>query len=286
MFFTRRPRPGRGRVREKEALLCTRAPAGAALQRRRRITTFRRSSSIQPPDMNRTELSRIQSWSILCGAALMLSLAMGMRQSLGLFQPQIIRDVGVTAAAVLARDRDPEHRLGVDQPFVGMLADRWGTRPIAVAGVLAYAAGLGLAIVARSPCDVDARVRRLHRPGAVVHRLQHRDEGHLAHGLAGAAQRRRWARSRRSARSADGRRAAGAGAADQPRLAGRADRLPRPGRGDAAGGLVGRRAPTGSASRRTARRSRSARPCARRPGIPATSSWRSPSSFAGCSWCS
>jgi len=35
--------------------------------------------------MNRSELTPLQTWSILCGAALMLSLAMGMRQSLGLF---------------------------------------------------------------------------------------------------------------------------------------------------------------------------------------------------------
>ena len=101
--------------------------------------------------MKRNELSRLQSWSILCGAALMLSLAMGMRQSLGLFQPQIIRDVGVTAAQFSLAIAIQNIVWGLTQPFVGMLADRWGTRPIAVAGVLAYAAGLGLAIVARSP---------------------------------------------------------------------------------------------------------------------------------------
>jgi len=101
--------------------------------------------------MNRTELSRLQSWSILGGAALMLSLAMGMRQSLGLFQPQIIRDVGVTAAQFSLAIAIQNIVWGLTQPFVGMLADRWGARPIAVAGVLTYAAGLALAIVARSP---------------------------------------------------------------------------------------------------------------------------------------
>ena len=47
--------------------------------------------------MERNELTRLQGWSILCGAALMLSLAMGMRQSWGLFQPHVIREVGLTA---------------------------------------------------------------------------------------------------------------------------------------------------------------------------------------------
>ncbi len=101
--------------------------------------------------MNRTELSRVQSVSILCGAALMLSLAMGMRQSLGLFQPQLIRDVGITAAQFSLAIAIQNIVWGLTQPFIGMLADRWGARPIAVAGVLAYAAGIALAIVARSP---------------------------------------------------------------------------------------------------------------------------------------
>ena len=90
--------------------------------------------------MNRNELSRVQSVSILCGAALMLSLAMGMRQSLGLFQPQMIRDVGITAAQFSLAIAIQNIVWGVTQPFIGMLADRWGARPIAVVGVLAYAA--------------------------------------------------------------------------------------------------------------------------------------------------
>lgn len=43
-------------------------------------------------------LSQWQSVSILSGAAIMLSLAMGMRQSLGLFMQPITRDIGISAA--------------------------------------------------------------------------------------------------------------------------------------------------------------------------------------------
>ena len=100
--------------------------------------------------MQRSQLSPLQSVSILAGAALMLSLAMGMRQSLGLFQPQMIRDVGVTAAQFSLAIAIQNIVWGLTQPFVGMAADRWGTRPVAAAGVLTYAAGIGLAIVAQS----------------------------------------------------------------------------------------------------------------------------------------
>ena len=48
--------------------------------------------------MKKTDLSPAQIWSILGGAAIMLSLAMGMRQSFGLLQPHMIRDIGITAA--------------------------------------------------------------------------------------------------------------------------------------------------------------------------------------------
>ena len=100
--------------------------------------------------MDRSQLSSAQTLSILGGAALMLSLAMGMRQSLGLFQPQMVRDIGVTAAQFSLAIAIQNIVWGLTQPFVGMAADRWGARPVAVAGVLTYAAGIGLAIVAQS----------------------------------------------------------------------------------------------------------------------------------------
>jgi len=100
--------------------------------------------------MNRSDLRPVQSWAILCGAAAMLSLAMGMRQSLGLFQPQMIRDVGITAAQFSLAIAVQNIVWGLTQPFVGMAADRWGARPIAVGGVLVYALGFGVAVVAHS----------------------------------------------------------------------------------------------------------------------------------------
>jgi predicted MFS family arabinose efflux permease len=100
--------------------------------------------------MKQTDLSGAQRWAILGGAAVMLSLAMGMRQSLGLFQPHLIRDIGITAADFSLALAVQNILWGGTQPFVGMLADRYGARPVMVGGVLVYAAGLALSVVATS----------------------------------------------------------------------------------------------------------------------------------------
>jgi predicted MFS family arabinose efflux permease len=100
--------------------------------------------------MKQKDLTSVQSWLILGGAAMMLSLAMGMRQSFGLFQPSMIRGIGITAADFSLALAIQNIVWGATQPFVGMLADRHGTRPVAVGGVLIYAAGLVLMLVAKS----------------------------------------------------------------------------------------------------------------------------------------
>jgi hypothetical protein len=45
-----------------------------------------------------TASTRYQTRSILIGAAVLLSLGMGLRQSLGLFLPPVTRDLALTAA--------------------------------------------------------------------------------------------------------------------------------------------------------------------------------------------
>lgn len=101
--------------------------------------------------MKRHELTRAQSWAILGGAAVMLSLAMGMRQSWGLFQPHMIRDIGLTAADFSLAIAIQNIVWGITQPFVGILADRHGVKPVAIFGVAIYAAGILLSIFAHSP---------------------------------------------------------------------------------------------------------------------------------------
>ena len=49
---------------------------------------------------------------ILIGASVSMSLALGMRQCLGLFLPPMTHDLGLTASDFTIADRRAEHRLG------------------------------------------------------------------------------------------------------------------------------------------------------------------------------
>lgn len=92
--------------------------------------------------MKKTDLSPAQIWRILGGAAIMLSLAMGMRQSFGLLQPHMIRDIGITAADFSLAVALQNIVWGATQPIVGIWADKYGTRPVALLGVVIYIIGL------------------------------------------------------------------------------------------------------------------------------------------------
>lgn len=92
--------------------------------------------------MKKTDLTPLQVGSILGGAAIMLSLAMGMRQSFGLLQPHMIRDIGITAADFSLAVALQNIVWGATQPIVGIWADKYGTRPVALLGVVIYIIGL------------------------------------------------------------------------------------------------------------------------------------------------
>ena len=92
--------------------------------------------------MKKTDLTPLQIGSILGGAAIMLSLAMGMRQSFGLLQPHMIRDIGITAADFSLAVALQNIVWGATQPIVGIWADKYGTRPVALLGVVIYIIGL------------------------------------------------------------------------------------------------------------------------------------------------
>ena len=81
---------------------------------------------------------------ILIGASVMLSLAMGLRQSLGLFMPPMTRDLGLPVAQFTLAIAVQNLCWGVLQPFAGAWAVRLGYRPLMVAGAALYAVGLVL----------------------------------------------------------------------------------------------------------------------------------------------
>ena len=83
-------------------------------------------------------------------SGVIISICMGLRQSLGLFMQPMGVDLGISAAAFGFSIALQNIVWGASQPFVGALADRYGPRPILVGTALVYAAGLLLMLVSRS----------------------------------------------------------------------------------------------------------------------------------------
>src|SRR6516164_7312947 len=79
---------------------------------------------------------------ILIGAAVLLSLGMGLRQSLGLFLTPVTRDLALTATSFTLAIAIQNIVWGISQAPVGALADRFGLRVTMLSGAAIYAAGL------------------------------------------------------------------------------------------------------------------------------------------------
>lgn len=99
-------------------------------------------------------VSRRQAYAMLGGAALMMTLAMGMRQSLGLFQTPASQDLGIAIADFAFAVSIQQVAWGVTQPIVGALVDRWGTRWIAAFGTLLFLAGVAITARAHSALEI------------------------------------------------------------------------------------------------------------------------------------
>jgi MFS family permease len=80
--------------------------------------------------------------AILAGAALMMSIGMGMRQSLGLFLPPVTHDLALQAADFTFAVAVQNIAWGLLQAPVGAIADRWGLRPVMLAGGVLYIIGM------------------------------------------------------------------------------------------------------------------------------------------------
>jgi predicted MFS family arabinose efflux permease len=93
-------------------------------------------------------VSRGQALAMLGGAAVMLSIAMGLRQSMGLFQTPVVQDLGIAAADFAMAIAVQNILWGFSQPVAGAFVDRYGPRWIALAGVVIYIAGLVITALA------------------------------------------------------------------------------------------------------------------------------------------
>ena len=84
--------------------------------------------------------------ALLVLSATIISICMGLRQSLGLFMRPMALDVGVSAATFGFAIALQNIVWGLSQPFVGALADKYGPRPILIWTALLYAGGLLLMV--------------------------------------------------------------------------------------------------------------------------------------------
>jgi predicted MFS family arabinose efflux permease len=90
--------------------------------------------------MSQTQRRAMLLLIVLSGV--IISLCMGLRQSLGLFMRPMTVDLGISAATFGFSIALQNIVWGLSQPFVGAAADRYGARPVLIVTALVYAAGL------------------------------------------------------------------------------------------------------------------------------------------------
>jgi predicted MFS family arabinose efflux permease len=83
-----------------------------------------------------------------------LSISTGLRQSFGLYLPPMMA-LGLSASAYSFAVALQAIVWGLSQPMVGMLADRFGTRPVLIVSALLYAAGLAIMATGADPWSLD-----------------------------------------------------------------------------------------------------------------------------------
>jgi MFS family permease len=91
---------------------------------------------------------------ILLGAAVMLTLSMGIRQSFGLFLQPVTRSIALTVSEFTLALSIQNLAWGLLQPVAGALVVRLGFRPILVGGAILYIAGLALLAAAKGMLGV------------------------------------------------------------------------------------------------------------------------------------
>ncbi len=84
----------------------------------------------------------LATWMLLGLSGAILTLCMGLRQSMGLFQRPMAADIGISAAGFGFALALQNIVWGASQPVIGMLADRYGARIVLVASSVVYALGL------------------------------------------------------------------------------------------------------------------------------------------------
>ena len=87
---------------------------------------------------------------LLVLSGVIISICIGLRQSLGIFMRPMTLEFGISAATFGFSIALQNIVWGVSQPFVGAVADRYGARPVLIATALVSAAGLALMVFAKA----------------------------------------------------------------------------------------------------------------------------------------
>lgn len=93
---------------------------------------------------------------LLVVSGAIISLSMGMRQSMGVFLGPVTAELGISAAAFSFSLALQNIVWGISQPFIGALADRYGARRVVFATALIYTAGLLVMTLSRGALALDA----------------------------------------------------------------------------------------------------------------------------------
>ena len=99
--------------------------------------------------MNDTYRAMRPAAAILICASIMLTLSMGLRQSLGLFMQPMTRDIALTVSEFTFAIAIQNLAWGLAQPFTGALVVRLAFRHVMVAGGVLYVLGLACLAMAQ-----------------------------------------------------------------------------------------------------------------------------------------
>ena len=112
------------------------------------------SPTQSPTRMALLRATRWFPWIVLLCGGLVLSLNLGVRQSLGLFIPDMLNDTGWTASTFGLAFAIQNLMWGVSAPIAGAIADRFGTTRTLIGGAAIYAAGLYMMGTSSSPGEL------------------------------------------------------------------------------------------------------------------------------------
>src|SRR5437764_12312630 len=93
-------------------------------------------------------------WVVILAAGLIVGIAMGLRQVMGLYLPPMTKELGIGREPFSMAMAVANLVWGFGAIFAGMIADRYGAGRVVVAGTVATMAGMYLMYAAQSGYDL------------------------------------------------------------------------------------------------------------------------------------